>query len=832
MEGIFEALARWVGAWFAPLRQRRWIRRVAITLLVVLTLYGLGGFLGVPYALRRVLTGQVAATLHRPVTVGAISFNPYRLRLELDQLHVGDRDPQQPFVDLAHLRVKVSWSSLLRLAPVVRQVTLTQPVFHLVRTGAQAFNFSDLIAPSNPAPPTKVAPGKPFRFAVSNIELTGGAIYLDDQLLKQRHAVEHIRLGVPFIANLPSDVNIFVQPLLRMVIDGSPFRLDGKTKPFGRNQETVVDLSLHQLDLPRYVAYAPVKLPIKLLKGTLSTLLHLHFITDRNQPHIKLDGGFALDTLEVRDAAGAPLLSLGHLATELDEVKPLEHVVHLKRIYIGGLSAHLARNADGTTNLTPIVSGRASQTPPPPVGGAAPPAPASSPAPTPVSSMQPTPSPTPSPQAAAQIPAQIQLAAPIPSPTPSSAPASGKTPVDFALGSFELADSAIEVTDRSQPAPAVLTVNAIHATLDNLRTVGASTAPFELKANFAGGGAMTAKGGLELSHHRVTTEATLDQVDLPALKAFAAPFLNGDLAGGKLSASASVKTDYAPGAFNLRVEPASAAIDNLDLRGVDRSEKNEAPLAWGRFAVAVGQIDLAAHKAVINAVTADGLKLFVKRDHQGRLNLESLIRGAATPAAETTPAPIARAAQRRRSRTRVTKRSLTAPSPAPSPTPGSSPQWQYRIDSVVFDKAEIHSLDERAAQPVKLDVAPLSLNLKAISNDLSKPITLAVDGIVNGKGSFKIDGTAAPAPLDAKLNLTTKRLDLTAVNPYLGDQFNAILAAAALTMNGQITATNRGDRLKAAYRGDLTLGGVRLLDKLTRDHFASWNSFSANRIVA
>ncbi|HLW69668.1 MAG TPA: DUF748 domain-containing protein [Candidatus Binataceae bacterium] len=823
MDGIFQAIAKWLGERFAPMRQRRWVRRVAITLLVVLMLYGLVGFFGVPYALRRILTGQVATAIHRPVTVGKISFNPYRLRLAIDQLHIGDRDPQLPFVDLGHLRVKLSWSSLLRLAPVVGQVTLTQPVFHLVRTGEQVFNFSDLIAQPSP-PPRKPPARKPLRFAMSNIELTGGAIYLDDQVLKQHHTVEHIRLGVPFIANLPADVNIFVQPLLRMVVDGSPFRLDGKAKLFAHTQETIVDLSLHQLDLPRYVAYVPVKLPIKLPKGTLSALLHLHFINDVNQPHISLDGGFALDSLELHDAADAPLLSLGHLATELDQIKPLERVIHLKRIYIDALNAHLTRNADGTTNLPPII------------GSAAQPSKAATPSPssTPTPSIQPTATPTPQ-AAAAPVASQVQVAAPAASPTPPTPRASpgGKAPLDFALGSFELADSAIEVTDRSQPTPAVATLNAIHATLGNLRTVGESTAPYDLKANFAGGGTLAAKGGLELSHNRVTTEAMLDQVDLPALKAFAAPILNGDLAGGKLTASASVKTDFAPGAVNLHVEPASAAIDNLELHGGD---PNENPLAWTRFAVAVGQLDLATHQAVINAVTADGLKLFVKRDQQGQLNLQSLIRATPQASPVAPPAPVVAARAPRRALTRVVKKPVAVlsqgASPGSSPAPGSTQQWQYRIDSVVVDKAEIHSLDERAARPVKLDVVPLDLNLKAISSDMSKPIAVEADGVVNGKGSFKIDGTAIPAPLDAKLNLATRRLDLTAVNPYLGNQFNATLAAALLTMNGQVTATNQHDHLKAAYRGDLTLGGVRLLDKLTRENFASWNSFSASHIAA
>src|ERR1700730_13318321 len=122
----------------------KWPRRVITTILVIVVLFGLFGFFGVPMLLRHILTTQVATSLKRPVTIGKIAFNPYRLRLDLDQLHIADRDPQKPFVDLGHLRVKVSWTSLFRLAPIVKELTLDRPAVHLVRTGDQQFNFSDL----------------------------------------------------------------------------------------------------------------------------------------------------------------------------------------------------------------------------------------------------------------------------------------------------------------------------------------------------------------------------------------------------------------------------------------------------------------------------------------------------------------------------------------------------------------------------------------------------------------------------------------------------------------------------------------------------------------
>ena len=328
-------------------------------MLSVVLFLGLATYIAVPPILRHVLTGSVAGSIHRQVSVGKIRFNLYRLKLDLDQLHVGERDdPQKPFVDLGHLAVKVSWTSLFRLAPVVGEVVIDKPAIHVVRLSQQKFNFSDLLE-SSPAPqkPKPAAPSSPQRFAVSNIQLRDGEVTIDDQLLGKQHKVEKIQINVPFIANLPADVDVFVQPLVQMVIDGSPLRIAGVAKPFQATRDSVVDLKLHRLDLPLYVSYAPMKLPVKIPSGTLSTDLYLHFVQAESQPLIRLNGTVALDQLDVRDTANAPLVALKHAEVKLTDVEPLGAVFYLRSIWIDGLLANVRLNPDGTNNLSSLASG-------------------------------------------------------------------------------------------------------------------------------------------------------------------------------------------------------------------------------------------------------------------------------------------------------------------------------------------------------------------------------------------------------------------------------------------------------------------------------------------
>ena len=68
------------------------------------------------------------------------------------------------------------------------------------------------------------------------------------------------------------------QPLLQMLVDGSPILILGETRPFGSTLDSVIDLRLHALELPGYMAYAPKTIKAKMASGALSMDVLVHFI--------------------------------------------------------------------------------------------------------------------------------------------------------------------------------------------------------------------------------------------------------------------------------------------------------------------------------------------------------------------------------------------------------------------------------------------------------------------------------------------------------------------------------------------------------------------------
>ena len=170
------------------------VRKWSLIAVIAIVVFGLLGFLAAPFIIRSQIEKRASVALQRQVTLGAVHLNPYTLRLQLDQLHIADGDGKTPFVDIDQTVINASWGSLFRLKPVLDELALQRPRIHLVRTGDQRFNFSDIIDRFNATPSDPNAP--PTRFALSNISVHGGDIQFQDEALKTSHHVENLELAI------------------------------------------------------------------------------------------------------------------------------------------------------------------------------------------------------------------------------------------------------------------------------------------------------------------------------------------------------------------------------------------------------------------------------------------------------------------------------------------------------------------------------------------------------------------------------------------------------------------------------------------------------------
>ncbi len=325
-------------------------RNTGITLLALVVLYAIFGFFILPRIVQSQAQQFASQKLHRTLTIDKVEFNPFTLLVSIHGLKLMEAHDAGEFVSFESLTVKVSGKSILHLAPVVQEVLLNKPSVHLVRLDAHRYNVDELIADlaGPPTPPDQ----KPVRFSVYNIQIEDGRFEFDDKPKGAVHVVSEFKLGVPFVSSFASEEDVFVEPLLQAKINGSPFRLAGKARPYAEPREATLDLNLDDVDLTRYLEYLPFAPQFKAPSARLAVHLSANFRQAKDRaPALLISGGASLKSLQLTETNGKPVLSLPLLDVKLGKVDIFDQQFDIANITLDGLSADLAQERDGRLNL-------------------------------------------------------------------------------------------------------------------------------------------------------------------------------------------------------------------------------------------------------------------------------------------------------------------------------------------------------------------------------------------------------------------------------------------------------------------------------------------------
>jgi hypothetical protein len=577
------------------LRASHRARRVGLGVVIFLAVFGLLGAVGGPPLLRHLAETQLSRSLDRPVSVGKVRINPYTLRLDVDQLHITERDGKTPFIDIGHLYVNAAWSSIFRRAPVIEALSIDAPHVRIVRTAEQRFNFSDIIDRlTQPETPPKPKSTEPARFVFANLQLTNGTVEFIDQPLGAQHKVDNVQIGVPFLASLPADVDIFVQPLLAARIDGAPLHFAGKTKPFADSLESNLNLKVEGLDLPRYLGYVPGPLPVSIPQGKLTTDLTIDFQKPKSgTPVLRLHGTAGLDNLEVIDAKKSPLVAAKQVRATLADVRPLDNVFHLETLMLDGVRVDAMRGNDGAINFAQLGSKSAP---------------------------------------ADAKPAKQE-------PPPSAKP----QPLDVLISKLQVVNSGVHWHDATTQPATDLALEELRGDAA-VRTLGGPTT-LDVSAKLAQGGTLNIKGTTSLEKNNGALELKLDDVKLtgfgPYLRQAGAP----QLQNGSLSADGKVNLDFGPDKFNVHAEPLTASLADLSMAP---ASGKETALRAKLIRADVKTFDLQARSIALNEVRAEGLQMDAlrKKDGTTTLTLLNVPQSAAASKPGAAPARAGTAAEK------------------------------------------------------------------------------------------------------------------------------------------------------------------------------------------
>jgi len=579
-------------------------------------------------------------------------------------------------------------------------------------------------------------PGPPPRFAVSNISVVDGRVDFDDRPERQKHEVTKIDIGIPFISSLPVDAEIRVEPRLSALVNGRPIAVTGETRPFKDTHETVLHWETSGLPLPRYLDYVPGGLPVRVTAGTLDAKVDLSYVArGRDPPQLTLSGNARVDDVVVQERAGIPLGAVHSASVVLDRLDVIDAIAQVRSVRVEGAELEVRRDAAGNLNLAAIASSPAS---------------------------------------------------------PSTPPAHEGKPFRFHVAQIALKDAKVRYADQAV-APAFATaLGDISLEMNDLGSEAGRAATFALSFTTDAGERFSHKGTLALRPLALDGHLEVTALKLGHVFPYYGSALNLVVDDGTLDLATDLR--FADASQAIALTGLRATARDLTLRLPDEKQ----PL-WhvSTLAVGGGAVDVAKQTIGFDTVEAHGASVQVRRDKDGGLNFDRLLKASAAGA---KPAAAGNA-------------------------------WQIGIRKTTLDGLSATYVDEAVQPPAKVTLS----NVVAIGDDLSTSGSsrsrINVRGTVNRRGSLSIAGPLSASRGTAALNVAAKDVDLVPFQGYLTQQARIVLTGGRASLRGTVEYARDATPM-LRFKGDATLADVATLDEESHSDLLKWRSLALGRVEA
>lgn len=382
-----------------------------------------------------------------------------------------------------------------------------------------------------------------------------------------------------------------------------------------------------------------------------------------------------------------------------------------------------------------------------------------------------------------------------------AAPRPGNAMFPVLIDLLEVERGALEFHDESKPTPFQADIVPIHFILKNFRTYQASEGFYQMTAELDEGEIMDWAGTLSLQPLRSEGYVALTGFKARTLTPYLQDHLRIEMTDGLINLKARYQVE-------TRGETTHTAITagEVSLRNVKVSEKgaSERLLAIPFFTAEGVDIDFSKRQAVIASVRSSEARITVWRDHEGRVNYQTLL----------VSEPVRQYGAR--------------PAKAPMPLEPQPAAWSVGIHELALENFHIVLQDRKAETPVVVTLDPLRLTLRHISNQPGAKVDLDLAVQVNGTGTVVTTGTIEMNPLSADLELNVSQIALKPFQPYVNQMATLEMVSGAADLKGQLRyRSQHTDGPRIRYEGAASVHHFTALDRALSKDFLRWQLLAA-----
>jgi hypothetical protein len=216
--------------------------------------------------------------------------------------------------------------------------------------------------------------------------------------------------------------------------------------------------------------------------------------------------------------------------------------------------------------------------------------------------------------------------------------------------------------------------------------------------------------------------------------------------------------------------------------------------------------DLQSQTANLGTVTVREAAATVRRDKDGSLNVERIMRSGTTSASEKAQSGSAAAA-----------------------APGQP--WRIDLDALSLERGAVALEDLAVADPLRLSVAPIQLKAEKLSTATGQRGNVSLRATIDKTGTLAASGPVTLDPPSGNLRIDARTIGIVPAQRYIDDQVNLAITSGAVSAKGNASfALAPGGAVRAAYRGDVSVTDFASVDKPTSNDLLKWQTLSLGAI--
>ena len=150
-----------------------------------------------------------------------------------------------------------------------------------------------------------------------------------------------------------------------------------------------------------------------------------------------------------------------------------------------------------------------------------------------------------------------------------------------------------------------------------------------------------------------------------------------------------------------------------------------------------------------------------------------------------------------------------------------SKPWQVLLKDVQLRNYQVHLADRSQKEPVALDVGPLNADLQNFDSLNQSPFTLKLDTGVGKQGKLQAAGQVNLAPVTAKLDVSTRDIDLRVAQAYISPFIRLELRSGMLSSDLKVDLKST-EPLAFSVGGKAQVSQLHTLDTIKNRDFVKW----------